>query len=383
MANEDKAARYHRLRRQASLAGTTAAAFLLFVLVFSGAAATLRTIIEGVTGGLFVPGVDLYTAVLVVVCDLLVLPLAFYQGMTLEHHYGLSTQSAAAWFRDRARATGIAMVFLSAGALIVLSLMRWMPAYWWVTGTLIFGGLLSLLARIAPVVLMPLFYHIAPLDRPSLRERLLALAERAGVPALGVFEWRLGDRTRKANAALAGAGRTRRILLSDTLLAHHSEDEIEVIVAHELAHHVHHDMRAGLVVETAIIGAGLYAADWVMSAAAGRFGSTGKDDVALLPLGALALGAASLLLMPLAHAVSRAHERRADSYALEMTRNPGAFVSAMRRLSAQNLAEDRPPALIEWLFHSHPSTAARIAAASAWRPTGAGSDRRRSGAGRS
>ena len=368
MANEDKAARYHRLRRQASLAGTTAAAFLLIVLVFSGGAAALRTMIESVTGGRFVPGVVLYAVAVVLACDLLALPLAFYQGMTLEHRYGLSTQTAAAWFRDHAKASAVAVVFLSAGALIIATLMRWTPGYWWVIGTLVFGGLLSLLARIAPVVLMPLFYHLAPLDRASLTERLLALAERAGVPALGVFEWRLGDRTRKANAALAGAGRTRRILLSDTLLAHHSDDEIEIIVAHELAHHVHHDMRSGLVVETAIIGAGLYAADWVMAAAAGRFGTTGKDDLALLPLAALALGAASLVLMPLAHALSRAHERRADSYALKMTRNPGAFVSAMRRLAAQNLAEDRPPALIEWLFHSHPSTAARIAAATAWRP---------------
>ena len=174
MANEDKAARYHRLRRQASLAGTTAAAFLLIVLVFSGGAAALRTMIESVTGGRFVPGVVLYAVAVVLACDLLALPLAFYQGMTLEHRYGLSTQTAAAWFRDHAKASAVAVVFLSAGALIIATLMRWTPGYWWVIGTLVFGGLLSLLARIAPVVLMPLFYHLAPLDRASLTERLLA-----------------------------------------------------------------------------------------------------------------------------------------------------------------------------------------------------------------
>jgi STE24 endopeptidase len=95
-------------------------------------------------------------------------------------------------------------------------------------------------------VLLPLFYRFKPLDRATLRSRLESLSERAGVPVLGVFEWSLGDKTRRANAALVGMGRSRRILLSDTLLAHYSDDEIEVILAHELGHHAHRDIRNGL-----------------------------------------------------------------------------------------------------------------------------------------
>jgi STE24 endopeptidase len=235
------------------------------------------------------------------------------------------------------------------------------------------------LAQLAPVLLLPLFYHFTPLNRPELVERLIALADRAGARVMGVFEWRVSDRTKKANAALTGIGRTRRIILSDTLLAEHSDDEIEVILAHELAHHVFHDIWSGLALETALITGGLYLADRIMAAFATSFGLHGKSDIAALPLLLLTGGAVSLLLLPLFNAFSRSHERRADRYALELTRNVHGFVSAMKRLGAQNLAEDHPSRLVEILFYTHPPIGSRIDAAMAWagaNPSGSGRDLR-------
>jgi STE24 endopeptidase len=256
---------------------------------------------------------------------------------------------------------------------VVLMLMRLTPAYWWLASAVVFAAALVLMTQAAPVVLLPLFYDITPLDRPMLVRRLVGLAGRAGAPVLGVFEWRLSDRTRKANAALVGLGRSRRILLSDTLLAAHSDDEIEVILAHELAHHVHGDIRSALAVEVMLIGAGFYAADRALQAATGWFGLRGAGDVAALPLLALTAAAVSLAALPLANALSRAHERRADTYALELTGNAEAFSTAMKRLSAQNLAEEQPSRLVQIFFHSHPSAAERIAAADTWqRSRGAG-----------
>jgi STE24 endopeptidase len=194
----------------------------------------------------------------------------------------------------------------------------------------------------------------------------VALAERAGARVMGVFEWRLSDRTRKANAALTGIGRTRRIILSDTLLAEHSDDEIEVILAHELAHHVFHDIWSGLALETGLITSGFFLADRILSLLSTSFGLQGKADVAAMPLLVLAAGAVSLALLPLFNAFSRSHERRADRYALEMTRNVPAFVSAMKRLAAQNLAEDQPSRLVEILFYTHPPIGARVTAARDW-----------------
>ncbi|PYQ79702.1 MAG: hypothetical protein DMG03_25095 [Acidobacteria bacterium] len=192
-------------------------------------------------------------------------------------------------------------------------------------------------------------------DREALRRRLLALADRAGARALGAYEWGLADKTKKANAALAGLGGTRRILVSDTMLAEYSEDEIEVVLAHELAHHVHGDIWKGILFESGLVLAGFYLASRVLAAFAHPIGLNGVNDVAGLPLLVLAAGAVSFVMVPVAHAMSRAFERRADRFALDLTQNPGAFIAAMRRLGAQNLAEEHPSKIVQWLFYSHPS----------------------------
>lgn len=366
MGNEDKATRYHRLRRRASLLGTAAAGTFLILLLVTGWSAALRDLAMAVVGPSSLLTVAFYVVLVAALSEAIQLPLAFYQGVTLEHRYELSKQTTGRWWLDRLKAGGIALLFAVAGALIVSTLLRWNPEFWWLAAAFCFVCMLVLLAQLAPVLLLPLFYTFKPLDRPALAGRLVALAERAGARVLGVFEWQLSDRTRKANAALTGIGRTRRILLSDTLLAEHSDDEIEVVLAHELAHHVHHDIWKAIALEAVLMTLGFYLADRMLGAAVGHFGLAAKSDVAGLPLLVLAGGAVSLALLPVANAVSRVHERRADRYALEMTKNAAAFTSAMKRLAAQNLAEERPSRLIEILFYSHPPIAARLEAARAW-----------------
>jgi STE24 endopeptidase len=364
--NEDKATRYHRLRRRASMLGTLGGAALLVLLVVSGASDALRGVAASLAGGWFVGTVFLYVVLLFVAAELIELPLAYYLGVTLERRYGLSTQTMRSWWADHLKAAGIGLAFVVCGAAIVSALIRSTPDRWWIVAAVAFSVVMVGLAQIAPVVLLPIFYEFTPLDRPALRDRLLALAARAGAQVLGVFEWRLGDKTRKANAALTGIGRTRRILLSDTLLAEHSDDEIEVILAHELAHHVHHDIWRGIALETALMTLGFYLADQGLAWTVGRFGIVAKWDPAALPILALSGGAVSLALMPVANALSRAHERRADRYALEMTNNAPAFISAMKRLSAQNLAEEQPSRVVEILFYTHPPIGARLQAARSW-----------------
>ena len=364
--NEDKATRYHRLRRRASLLGTVLAAAWLVLLLVTGWSTLLRDVAATMAGQSFVLTVICYVVLVAMLSEAVQLPLAFYQGVTLERRYELSTQTSARWWLDRLKAGGVALAFAVAGALVVWSLLRWNPEYWWLAASLCFVCFLVLLAQVGPVLLFPVFYTFKPLQRPTLGARLVRLAERAGTRVLGVFEWQLSDRTRKANAALTGIGRTRRILLSDTLLAEHSDDEIEVVLAHELAHHVHHDILKAIALEALLILLGFYLADRVLGAAVGHFGLTARDDIAGLPLLVLAGGAASLALLPLVNALSRANERRADRYALEMTGNAQAFESAMRRLATQNLAEERPSRLVEMLFYSHPPVAARLEAARAW-----------------
>jgi len=364
--NEDKSARYHRLRRRASIASTVLGIGLLVGLVVTGGSAALRAYAAALTRSSFVLTLVVYVVLLALLNEAVSLPFAFYQGVTLEHRYGLSTQTTARWWFDHAKAGLVALVFGLIAALIVCSLIRWDPNRWWLVAAAVFTVIMVGLVHLAPVLLLPLFYEFKPLDREALVARLVALADRAGARVMGVFEWRLSDKTKKANAALAGIGHTRRIIISDTLLAEHSDDEIEVILAHELAHHVYRDIWKGIALETVLISLGFYLSDVVLTRFSGSFGLEGKGDVAVLPLLLLAAGGVSLALMPLANALSRAHERRADRYALEMTRNVPAFVSAMKRLGAQNLAEENPSRLVQVLFYTHPPINARIQAAHAW-----------------
>lgn len=357
--NEDKSTRYRRLQRRASLLATTSAALFLLLFIVAGGSAALR---DALGGSSWLPMLA-FTLVLALAYEAIHLPFAFYAGVTIERRYGLTTQTVAQWAGDHLRAAGLGLVLAVIAASGVWGLMQVSADRWWMMASLLAVLLLAGIALAAPVVLLPLFYDFTPLDRPQLVARLEALAGRLGVPVLGVYTWKLADRTRKANAALAGLGRTRRILISDTLLAEHSDDEIEVVLAHELAHHVHGDIWTSLAVEGVLLGAGLAVANVTVGVVAGMFGLTGPGDVAMLPVIALSASAVVAVLRPLANAVSRAHEWRADRFALEVTGNGPAFISAMRRLGAQNLAEEQPPKLVELLFYTHPPMAARIAEA--------------------
>lgn len=370
--NEDKASRYHRLKRRVSLVSLAWSVLLLGGLLATGGSVWLRDHAQGfaapLPAGLVNAGaVVFYVAGLTLISEIGTLPLAFYSGFIVERRYGLSNEPLFGWVKDQVKSLVIGLVLGSAAAGIVYFFIRQSPAGWWLPAGAVFALVIVGLANLAPILLLPLFYTLKPLDRDALRHRLVAMTERAGARVLGVYEWGLAEKTKKANAALTGIGSTRRILVSDTMLADYSEDEIEVVLAHELAHHVHGDIWKGILFESALILVGFFAAARLLSMAIGPLQLTGPDDVAGMPLLLLAAGAVSLVMLPAAHAISRAHERRADRFALELTKNPDAFVTAMRRLGAQNLAEEDPSKLTQWLFYSHPPIRERIAAAQAFK----------------
>lgn len=372
--NEDKSARYNRLKRQAGVTSALASAALLLLLTLSGGSLLLRTLADragAVAGGSalqFPLTVSVFVVLLTLINEVVSLPIAYQGGFVLERRYGLSSQSAGSWLLDQAKSLALAVVLGSVAACILYGLIARFPTMWWLPAGVVFALLIIGLANIAPLLLLPLFYSIKPLARPSLRERLVTLGERAGARVLDAYEWGLAEKTTKANAALTGIGTSRRILVSDTMLAQYSDEEIEVVLAHELGHHVHGDIWKGIAFEALLILAGFFAASIALRTAVPLLGLRGPDDLAGLPLLLLAAGAVSLVSIPAAHAMSRAHERRADHFALSLTKNPPAFISAMKRLAQQNMAEDEPSTLVRWLFYSHPPIRERIAAAQAFVP---------------
>jgi STE24 endopeptidase len=363
--NEDKATRYHRLGRRASAISTAAMPLMLLGLMFTGGSAAIRDWAERVAVSEPL-GVALYVLALSTLADLVLLPISFYKGFVLEHRYGLARQAAGHWLKDHGKAVLLGLAFAECGAALVYYTLRTWPDRWWVISGLGYSLVVLALVNLAPVLLLPLFFRFKPLDKLALRDRLTSLAAKAGTNVMGVYEWRLSDRTKKANAALAGIGNTRRIILSDTLLAEYSDEEIEVILAHELAHHVHRDIWKAVVADTALTFAGFYLAHRALQAFVPYFGLRGTSDPAGIPLLLVAGGALALLLKPFINAQSRRQERRADAYALRMTKNPSAFISAMRRLGQQNLAEENPSRLVQTFFYTHPPIKERLRAAQEW-----------------
>src|SRR5262249_51682143 len=213
--------------------------------------------------------------------------------------------------------------------------------------------------------LAPLFYRLAPLDDATLRDRLLRMAEKAGVPVLGVWVADQSRKSRTANAAVVGLGSTRRIILFDTLIREFTPDEVEAVLAHELAHHVHRDVARGLLVQSAVTLATFWAADQILDVGSRWLGLHGPADLGGLPLFGLVLMALGLVALPLANGWSRHVERQADDFALRTAGDPEAFIGAMDRLGDLNLAERDPHYVKEFLLYSHPSVARRIARARA------------------
>ncbi|MEW5958248.1 MAG: M48 family metallopeptidase [Chloroflexota bacterium] len=290
-------------------------------------------------------------------------PLEVYSGFVLPHRYRQSTQSGPAWLIDQLKGllltAGLSLVMLE----IVYALLGAAPRTWWLWMALVMLGFTVLLSNLAPILIFPLFYKFKPLEDEDLVNRLTRLAERAGARVQGVYTFDLSRKTVAANAALMGLGNTRRIVLGDTLLEKFTAPEIETVLAHELGHHVHQDVPLGIAVQSVIMLGGFWLADLIIRWGIAIFGYTGLTDPATLPLLIVALSIFGLVTMPLSNAWSRWREVLADRYALEMTGQPRAFISAMTRLANQNLAEANPPAWVEFLLHSHPSINKRVARA--------------------
>jgi STE24 endopeptidase len=307
-----------------------------------------------------------YIFLLSVISKILGAGIDFY-GYRVERRFNLSNQKLGSWLRDQAKAWVLGLILGTVVAEIVYGVMRVSPVYWWIIAWLIFIPLLIFFTQIAPVVLFPLFYKFVPLQNDELKARLVRLGERAGTRVRGVYEWKLSEKSKKANAALTGLGRTRRIILADTLLKEYDTDEIEAVLAHELGHHVHRHMAKMIAVQFLITLLGFWAANAVLRYAIDdQHMFQHLTDFANLPMLALVFSLLSLLLMPALNAYSRFAERQADLYCWQSVPSVVPYVSAMKKLNQQNLSESHPSRLAEILFHSHPAVSKRIAAAEEW-----------------
>lgn len=359
-----QAKEYARIRRRLMLGDLALGGFYALLWLVTGWSIDLRDYLLGLTNNdwLLVAGFILVFGGIYFLIDL---PLGYYSSYVLPHRYGLSTQTFKGWINDQVKGVLVGGVLGLLVIEMVYYVLRISPNLWWLWAGLILLFFNVILANLAPVLLMPLFYKFVPLEEEhaDLVARLLNLAERAGTRVRGVYKFDMSRRTKAANAAITGLGNTRRIILGDTLIEEFTPDEIETVLAHELGHQVHRDIPIGILVESVITLGGLYLASLGLEWGVATLGYAGISDIAAMPLFVLVMGAYGLLVMPLGNAFSRWREIRADEYALKMTGKGEAYASALTRLANQNLAEADPEPWVVTLLYSHPALAKRIAMA--------------------
>ena len=347
---------YARVTRRLSFMELSVAGALLLVLVFGGVSTRL-----GVLLAFPQPWASaLYFVILMIGLGILTMPLTYYQGFVLPRRYGLSNQEFSAWLVDGAKAAILGILLGLVVVIAVYLLLDFLPDIWWLWAGILLLLLSILLTQLTPTLLLPLFFKLQPLDDVELEQRLTNMAKRAQTQIRGIFTMDLSSKGTTANAMLAGLGNTRRIILSDTLLQKYSPEEVEVILAHELGHHVHRDIPKLIAAQAVIVLSAFYVADLVLKAGLIPLGFKGIADVAAFPLLILSLATFGIVIIPLVNAYSRYLETSADETALELTADPQAFITAMTKLTDQNLAEARPSLWVELLFYDHPPYTKRV-----------------------
>jgi STE24 endopeptidase len=290
------------------------------------------------------------------------LPLSFIDGFVVEHRFGLSNQSLRRWVRNWLLRNAFALAL--GGALFAgLYWIMWHTGtYWWLIAAAAFFVVSVILGQLAPVVFLPLFYKIERIENAELSERMQRLADGTGLAIEGVYRLGLSADTSKANAMLAGLGRTRRVLMGDTLLDKFSPDEIEVIFAHEIGHHVHRHIPKMIATGVVFSLLGFWLVDRVIVLWTG-VPSAAAAPVSSLPLVMFALTTFQLVLGPLQNIISRHYERQCDSYALRRTGLRDAYRTAFQKLAQLNKADPDPNPVEVFLLHSHPPIKERLALA--------------------
>jgi STE24 endopeptidase len=334
----------------------------LVLFLFLGISAFLRKQIERITKKRFWV-VAFYTLLFIIIAFIIGFPTSYY-GFSLEQKFELSNQTFLQWFGEELLGLlVIGIIALIAVEGIYLALKK-APRTWWIYVSVVFIGFTVVLVNLAPVLILPLFNVYTPLPGGELRDRLVSLSHKANVEVEDIFTMDMSKQTKKANAMFTGLGNTKRIVLGDNLVDEFTTDEVEVVIAHEMGHNLMHHIWLGIFFSA--IGSAIgfliihLSGPRIIARFRNRLKIENMADVAGLPLIFLIFVIYGLITMPVFPAFSRHMERQADKFALDMTQNKEAFISAMDELAYMNLSDPTPSPIIEFLLYDHPPISKRI-----------------------
>ena len=351
--------KYNNTRLAIGIGKAVVGFLLLFLFVASGLSSRLEGYLRNFSSDQYILLV-LFAAVTGAVSGILFFPVNFYSQYLLEHKFGLSNQTVLKWLWENAKGLLVSAVIGIPILLLFYYSMNRFGNLWWLPFAALMFVISVLLARIAPLIILPLFYKITPYKNDSLKERIRVLAGNAGIKVENIFRFNMSKNTKKANAAFTGIGKSKRIILGDTLIDNYSDDEIETVIAHELGHYKKKHITKNIIRGTILSFLTLFVIALLYELSLGWFNFDSITQISALPVLVLWSMIIGLIESPLSSAVSRRYEYEADEYAVESTRKPEAFMSTLKKLTEQNLADKEPHPFVEWFFYSHPSINNRL-----------------------
>ncbi len=334
---------------------------LILIFVSSGLSFTLQQYLSGYFHNQYVLLIA-FVVVTGVVSSIIFFPVNYYTDFYLEHKYNLSNQTFIKWILEGAKAILVSTIIGVPVLLLFFFVLNKYDNLWWLPFAIALFIISVILARIVPVIILPLFYKITPIENEELKTRIQNLAKNAGIKVENVYKFNMSKNTKKANAAFTGIGKSKRILLGDNLIDQYTSDEIETVIAHELGHYKRKHIIKNIIIGTVASFLTLFLISFFYSYSVTWFNFNSIKEIAALPLLILWMLLIGLVQTPITNLLSRKFEYEADQYAILSTGKPTAFISTLEKLTEQNLGDKNPHPLIEWFFYSHPSIERRILA---------------------
>ncbi len=311
----------------------------------------------------FVPSGILFFGILALVSSILGLPFGLYRTFVIERAFGFNTMTLRLWITDLLKELVLSAILLGLLMSALLALMAWTPRFWWLLVWIIFALFQLLMIWLYPVVIAPLFNKFEPVKDEPLRNAIVDLMSRVGLKTEGVYQVDAGKRSRHTNAYFTGLGKSKRIVLYDTLLASHTHDEIVAVLAHEVGHWKKRHILKQLLAMEAISLAAFYLVsllvEWPLLYR--TFGFTDQIPYVGLLLAAVVFGPVSFFFTPLSAMIQRKYEREADDFTYRLTGTTHPLCEALKRLAKDNLANLHPHPVYAWFYYSHPALTVRIA----------------------
>ncbi|MEN6486502.1 MAG: M48 family metallopeptidase [Syntrophobacteraceae bacterium] len=352
---------YTRSKTRLEMAETFFTEAVLLVLILSGFITSLENDFSrwqlpfAIAGPLFflLPAAILYVVAL---------PFSFCRSFVIEKKYGFHRSSPRMWILDQIKSGIISIVIFSFLLILILWLMHIAPAMWWFWGFLAVSTVQILLALLYPVLIAPLFNKFEPLQDLELAETIRTLMDQNGIRVKNILQMDAGKRSSHTNAYFTGFGRTKQIVLFDTLIESHPREEILAVLAHEAGHYQRRHIIKQIAIFEIFMFTGFYLTYHLMNwpALYAAFGFQSMLPYAGLFIVGIFWQKAGFFLQPFYMAVSRHFERQADAFATGFLQTAVPLITALKRMAKDNLSNLAPHPLYVWFHYSHPPLVRRI-----------------------